>query len=276
MLLAQITDLHVSLPGTLLDRHYHTAALLERAVEHLLALDPRPDAVAITGDLVDVGSPGEYARLVELLAPLPMPVHVVPGNHDERDNLRAAFGPRGYLPATGFLCYEADVGPVRLLALDTNIPGATGGRLCAERLAWLEARLAEGPDRPTMVLQHHPPFATGLRGMDSMNLDGGEAEAEVIARHPQVERVLCGHVHRAITRRFAGTLASTCPSTAYQVELDLRPHVRVAVIREPPACALHTWSEAAGLVSHLSFIGDHGPAQVVYEPDPQAGAPSMR
>lgn len=269
MLLAQITDLHVTVPGSLLDSHFHTAQHLERAVEHLLALDPRPDAVVITGDLVDAGGAVEYARLVDLLAPLPMPVFVIPGNHDERENMRAAFAARAYLPETGFLCYEAEVGPVRLLALDTVIAGAPGGRLCSERLAWLEARLAEQPDRPTIVLQHHPPFATGIRQMDDMGLelDGRAGLAAIVGRHRQVERILCGHIHRAIVRRFAGTIASTCPSTAHQVELDLRERGRLAVIGEPPACALHVWTEG-GLVSHLSFIGDHGPAFVV------AGAPA--
>ena len=263
MLLAQLSDLHVTVPGGLLDTHYHTAEHLERAVEHLLRLDPRPDAVVITGDLVDGGSLAEYARLVELLAPLPVPVYVIPGNHDEREALRAAFAPRGYLPAEGFLCYAAEVGPVRVLALDTNVPRSPGGRLCAERLAWLEARLAEQPERPTIILVHHPPFATGMRVMDGMGLDGRDDLAAVVARHGQVERVLCGHVHRAITRRFAGTIASTCPSTAHQVQLDLRERGGLAVVGEPPACALHRWSEGEGLVSHLSFIGDYGPADVV-------------
>ncbi len=69
--------------------------------------------------------------------------------------------------------------------------------------------------------------------------------------------------NRPIVRRFAGTVASVCPSTAHQVELDLREHGRLAVVAEPPACALHAWSESGGLVSHLSYIGDHGPADLV-------------
>ena len=60
---------------------------------------------------------------------------------------------------------------------------------------------------------HHPPFVVGLPAMDAMGLDGKEAFADVIRGHPQVERIVCGHVHRAITRRFAGTVASSCPST---------------------------------------------------------------
>jgi 3',5'-cyclic AMP phosphodiesterase CpdA len=262
MLLAQITDLHVTVPGKLLEDHYHTADRLERAVQHLLRLDPRPDAVVITGDLVDYGMAAEYERLVGLLARLPMPIYVVPGNHDEREAMRAAFGPRGYLPSEGFLCYQAELGPLRLLALDTNIPGAPGGKLCAERLDWLAARLDEEPERPTVIIMHHPPFATGIRMMDGMGLDGGDSLAGVISRHHNVERILCGHVHRSITRRFAGTIASTCPSTAHQVELDLREQGGLAVIAEPPACALHTW-KGGGLVSHLSYIGDYGGADVV-------------
>ena len=263
MLLAQITDLHVTLPGKMLDSRYHTADHLERAVAHLLALDPRPDAVAITGDLVDAGSPAEYARLLELLAPLPVPIYVVPGNHDEREALRAAFGPRGYLPAEGFLSYAVELGPLRLIGLDTNIPGAAGGRLCPERLAWLDACLAGAPDRPTVILQHHPPFATGIEQMDAMGLEGIDGLAEVVSRHRQVERILCGHVHRPITRRFAGTVATVCPSTAHQVGLDLRRPGGLAIVREPPACALHAWSQDTGLVSHMSYIGSHGPVDVV-------------
>jgi 3',5'-cyclic-AMP phosphodiesterase len=260
MLVAQITDLHVALPGSRLDVSYRTAEHLERAVAHLLALDPRPDAVVCTGDLVDEGGPEEYERLCALLEPLPMPVYVVPGNHDHRENLRAAFAGRGYLPGDGFLCYAAEVGPLRLLGLDTHIPGESGGLLCDERLAWLDARLGEEPDRPTLVLQHHPPFASGIRPMDRMGLEGADGLARVIARHRQVERILCGHIHRPIVRRFAGTIASTCPSTAHQIELSLGPSSRLAIVTEPPACALHVWDPelGPGLVSHLSYIGDHG------------------
>ena len=265
MLLAQITDLHVALPGTLLDSRYRTSEHLQRAVAHLMALDPAPDAVVITGDLVDAGSATEYERLVELLAPLTAPVYVVPGNHDEREAMRAAFGPRGYFPAEGFLCYAVDLGDLRLVALDTNVPGSPCGELCPARLAWLDACLAGAPDRPTIVVLHHPPFATGIEQMDGMGLVGADGLADVIGKHGQVERILCGHIHRSIVRRFAGTIASTCPSTAHQVELDLRERGRLAVLEEPPACALHRWSDETGLVSHLSFIGDFGPVHVVSE-----------
>lgn len=241
-----------------------TQAFLEAAVTHLNAMEPAVDLVLATGDLVEAGTREEYELLVEILEPLSMPVYMIPGNHDERqmmgqvlrEHSRAA-----YLPEEGFLNYCVDLGPLRLVALDTVVQGEPGGLLCQERLQWLDARLAE-EERPTIVMQHHPPFVTGMSQMDDMGLEGSTEEEEIIARYPHVERVLCGHLHRGITRRFGGTIASTCPSTAHAVELDLREPGRLGVVREPPACALHLWRDGA-LVSHVSYIGDYGPTLVV-------------
>ena len=266
MLIAQITDTHISTPDSVNDRHFRTPEHLERAVAHLNRLDPRPDVVLATGDLVERGESQEYARLRVILDRLTMPVYVVPGNHDSREQLARAFADRGYLPARGFLQYTVEEWPVRLIGLDTHVPGEPGGRLCAERLGWLDARLAEAPDRPTLVFMHHPPFVTGMQAMDAMGLEGGSALAEVVGRHPQVERVVCGHVHRAMTRRFAGTVASTSPATAHQLALVLPPARHLAVVMEPPACALHLWlGPEAGLVSHLSVIGDERPPFTLYD-----------
>ena len=267
MLIAQITDTHISTPGSVTDRHFRTPEHLERAVVHLNRLAPRPDVVLATGDLVERGEAEEYARLRSIVDRLAMPLYVVPGNHDSRENLARAFADRGYLPRDGtFLHYTVEQWPVRLIGLDTHVPGQPGGRLCAERLGWLDARLGEAPARPTVVFMHHPPFVTGLQAMDAMGLENREGLAEVIRRHPQVERVVCGHVHRPMTRRFAGTVASTSPATAHQIALDLVPAHRLAVIMEPPACTLHLWLGAeAGLVSHLSVIGDEHPPFTLYD-----------
>lgn len=261
MLIAQITDFHVGKAGSAIEVGFATSEALGRAVAHLNGLDPQPDVIVATGDLVDAGSAEEYARLAAILERLRAPWYAIPGNHDDRDELRRAFGGRGYLPAEGFLQYVIE-GAVRIVALDTLVPRAPGGRLCGERLRWLDETLAAARDTPTVVIQHHPPFATGIAAMDAMGLDGAADEAAVIARHPQVERVLCGHLHRPIATRFAGTIASTCPSTTQQVELDLRAAGRLALRPEPPACQLHRWT-GAGLVSHTSYVDEFGPAFVV-------------
>jgi 3',5'-cyclic-AMP phosphodiesterase len=267
MLIAQITDTHISTPGSVNDRYFRTPEHLERAVAHLNRLAPRPDVVLATGDLVERGEPEEYARLRAILDRLAMPLYVIPGNHDSREHLAYAFADRGYLPARGeFLHYTVEEWPVRLVGLDTQVPGQPGGALCPERLAWLDARLGEAPPQPTLVFMHHPPFVTGLAAMDGMGLEGKEALAAVIRRHPQVERIACGHVHRPMTRRFAGTVATTCPATAHQIALELRPAERLSVVMEPPACTLHLWLGAdAGLVSHVSVIGDERPPFTVFD-----------
>jgi Icc protein len=256
MLIAQITDFHIKARGKMAYRVVDTATCLKEAVAALAAVSPRPDAVVATGDLTDFGRPEEYELLRELLSPLDMPVYLIPGNHDERAALRAAFRGEGYFPEGEFLHYVAEAGPLRLVALDTVIPGDAAGRLCAERLAWLERALASAPDRPTVIIMHHPPFATGIAHMDAIGLDGAEQFAAILGRHPQVERVLCGHLHRSIQARIgANAIASTAPSTAHQVALDLSPAGPAGFVMEPPGYQLHLWRERGGMVTHTGVIG---------------------
>jgi 3',5'-cyclic AMP phosphodiesterase CpdA len=265
MLVAQITDLHISTPDSKNDRHYRTADHLARAVVHLASLPRRPDLVLATGDLVERGHPDEYARLRRILTGLPFPIYPVPGNHDAREALRTAFSDLPVLQGGDrFAHYVVEGWPLRLIGLDTVVPGKPSGEMCGERLAWLDARLAEATDRPTILFMHHPPFLTGLGAMDEMGLAGREAFEEVVRRHPQVERVVCGHVHRPITARFGGTVAMACPSTAHQIALDLPPEPRLAVIMERPACLLHLW-HAGRLVSHYSPIGTSTPAYALFD-----------
>jgi 3',5'-cyclic AMP phosphodiesterase CpdA len=233
-----------------------TAQCLARAIAELNALVPRPDITVITGDLVNYGNADEYANLRQLLMPLRMPVYLIPGNHDSREELRRAFADAGYFPADGFLQYAVDDYPLRLVALDTVVAGEHNGELCAERLEWFEHALAVAPHRPTVVLMHHPPFATGLAHMDRMALRDPGAFAAIVARHPQIERILCGHLHRAIDRRFAGTVAGTAPATAHQLPLALDPEAPAEFIFEPPGYQLHLWREGDGLVTHTAVFGD--------------------
>src|SRR5262249_46714211 len=132
------------------------------------------------------------------------------------------------------------------------VPGEPAGALCAERLGWLAARLAEQPERPTLLFMHHPPIATGIEHMDAMGLAGAPALAELLRRHPPVERVACGHVHRSIPAPFAGTVASIAPSTAHQVALDLRPAAPACFTFEPPGFHLHLWQPGLGIVTHTA------------------------
>ena len=279
MLIAQISDTHVRAPGVLAYGRVDTAAMLARAVAALAALDPAPDLVVVTGDLVDGGAPAEYAHLRRLLAPLSaVPIVVLPGNHDERGALRAAF-PAAFpgalslplAPSAGaaaawaagvdpFLLAASEMArwPVRIVVLDTVEPMQTHGVLCERRLAWLDATLAAAPRQPTIVLMHHPPFVTGIAHMDELGLRSGRAEfGEAMRRHPQVQLVLCGHLHRHIAARVGGRIAMTAPSTAHQIALDLRASVPPMYTLEPPGYLLHRWDgDANGFTSHHVAIGD--------------------
>jgi 3',5'-cyclic AMP phosphodiesterase CpdA len=257
MLLAQISDLHIKRPGALAYRRVDTGAYLARCVAALNALDPRPDAVIITGDLVDQGDPAQYEHLKTLLAPLEIPYFMMVGNHDERGALRAVFPDRAELHSGGeFVQYAVDVGPLRVLALDSMVPGESGGNLCDARLAWLEAQLDAAAGKPTVVALHHPPFVCGIEHMDELRLDSTAAGklAALIARYPNVERVICGHVHRPMCVRFGGTIAFAAPAPAHQVVLDLREHAPSAFVMEPPAYALHRYDPATGIVTHHAYV----------------------
>lgn len=254
--LAQISDLHIQAPGARIGGRVDTTAYLERCIERLVALAPRPDAVIVTGDLVDRGAIEEYEVLRARLARLPMPVHLLLGNHDARAAFRAVFHEPPYTSGE-FVQYAADAGTLRLLALDTNDPESRtgGGVLCRARRDWLAAQLEDARGRDVVIAMHHPPFTTGLAAMDAACLDPGDAAelAAIVARHPNVQRVICGHLHRPIHARFAGTIASTAPSCAHQVEPAFDPAAPAAFTLEPPALALHART-ASGLVSHHLYV----------------------
>lgn len=257
-LVAQLSDLHVPAPGSLALGVVDCAAMLADAVASVLRLAQRPQAVVASGDLTDLGGPEEYAHLRRLLAPLDVPVFLMPGNHDDREALRAAFPEHAYLrQAEPYIQYAVDIGALRLIALDSVIAGEAGGRLCEERLAWLERTLSAAPHRPTLVFVHHPPFQSLIGHMDHIALENPGELAAVIARHRQVERVLCGHLHRPVQVRFAGTIAASCPSVAHQVELDLAEHKPGRFLFEPPAYLLHAWRADTGVITHTACIGEH-------------------
>ena len=154
-----------------------------------------------------------------------------------RDALRTVFSDLTYLFEGGpFINYLVEDFPLRLVALDSVVPGRGSGSLCEARLAWLDARLAEDTSRPTVIIMHHPPFETGIGHMDGVRLRNKEALAEVVARYSNVERILCGHVHRPIYVRFAGTIASTAQATPTKSHWTCAPtRPRFSSWNHPPA-----------------------------------------
>jgi len=154
--------------------------------------------------------------------------------------------------------HALDIGPVRVVLHDSTDPGRGGGAACGERLAVLDALLSQRPGAPTVVAMHHPPFSTRVPIIDAMKYEGLADLATVIERHPQIVRVICGHVHRPITTGFAGTIAMTCPSTWVRLTFG-NPPPASPVIAGPPGLALHLVDAGGGTLSHLIPIGEYQP-----------------
>jgi 3',5'-cyclic-AMP phosphodiesterase len=269
MLIAQISDLHIRPRGVLAYGVVETNASAEAAVNAILRFRPAPDLVLVTGDITDCGLEEEFAIAAELLGRLPMPVYVTPGNHDRRETLRSAFASPGYLPKTGPLNFVIAAPPVRVIALDSLVEGESFGVLSEPTLDFLEESLSAGLQTPTIVMLHHPPALSGIGHMDEIRLLGGAERLEaILRRHPTVERVLCGHHHRAIQHRFGGTICQIAPSVAHQVALDLTPDAPSQFVLEPPAMLVHLWIDGVGLVTHLAPIARApGPFPFVLPPD---------
>ena len=256
MLICQLTDLHLCPRGRLASGAVDTYAMTERAFAAVAAFDPAPQAVLVTGDVAATGEEVQYEAFLALTRRhLSVPVYVVPGNHDRREALRRVLGGLpGLGGGTGFIQYVVEDWPVRLVMLDTQVSGQNYGELCAERLGFLDRVLAAAPDRPTVIAMHHPPFKCGIGFMDRDNLRNADDLRAVLTRHPQVEQIVCGHIHRTVTGRIAQVPAMAAPSPCHQMALLMEPGAPGAFALEPPAFALHRWTAADGLTSHVAFV----------------------
>ena len=236
-LCVQLSDLHIG--GS--EKGVDPIPRLEAVIEAVRGLPNRPDAVLISGDLTDDGAEGNYRIARDLLTRLEAPLHVLPGNHDDRGRLRAAFD----LPGAGEepVNYSVDVGELRLVLFDSNVPGRDPGSYDAERLAWLDRELSAQPDRPTLLAVHHPPLATGVAEWDVINLDRSDREAlgEVVARHRQLRAIVGGHLHRIAASALSGCPVLAAPSAYLQV---LPNYYRDEVeFIDPPGFAIHVWAD---------------------------------
>ena len=265
MLIAHLTDTHVTAPGTLLAGRVDSGANLGRAIARIRAFDTAPDCVIVTGDLTDSGTPESYRALRERLAHLPMPVYAIPGNHDRRESMRQAFADCDWMPAQPgtSLCYAVDIGPFTLIALDSLVEGEDHGMLGATQLDWLGDTLERSSARRVLVMVHHPPVNSGIAVMDAMKLTDAGAFGDLIEAHPNVERILCGHLHRSMHLRWRGTLVSVSSSTVEQLQLAFERHAPLGTIAEPPGFHLHYDDPTDGLVSHAVPMGNFADPYIV-------------
>lgn len=255
MLIAQLTDLHVATPDRRSLGGADPIRRAQAAARWLRALDTPPDLVLLTGDNVQQGDATEYAELIQVFADSPFEIRALPGNHDAREPFRAAAGRLGWVPADGEFLHQAlERDGLHILLLDSLDPGRVGGRLCDARLDWLAAELAARRGAPVLLALHHPPFDSGIDGLDAHDLKGRERLAELVADHGGVLAVLSGHLHRSVARAWEGTVAFSAPSAGRQFALSLAPGADPAWSDDPPAAALHWRRPDSGMVSHVVNI----------------------
>lgn len=246
--LVQLTDTHIGARWS----EDSAEALVAAVTAVMRTLGGSPDAVIVTGDVASTPTAAEYVAARAALDALAAPVYLLPGNHDDRDLMRAHFDFPDTAP--GSLSYAVGLGPLRLVALDTTRPGHDGGQLDQARLDWLAATLDEDPATLTLLAVHHPPILTGIPAMDAIGIEAGErAElAGILDGHPQVQVIAAGHVHRAVAGALGSARVLTVPSPDGQLALDLESET-ISFVREPPAFAVHLVVDGQ-IVSHLQPV----------------------
>ncbi|NQX94795.1 MAG: phosphodiesterase [Erythrobacter sp.] len=264
VLIAQITDTHVGFEPEAGEEEYNYLRF-RMAIDHLLDQHVQPDVLILTGDVADKGRPESYERIKIPLARCMFPVHVMTGNHDNRDNLLAAFPSCPTMEAPGgkrYAQYAFEVKGLRIICLDTLQHGRHGGAFCDARAEWLSKELSDQPAKPTLIVMHHPPVVAGIDWMDPRPHEAWLNRFETaIEGHEQIIGIACGHLHRPIASSLGSIPVTVTPAVAPAVSLDLRPvdfhkaDGRGIVDGEPPGYALHRWKDGK-LVTHFQPVGE--------------------
>lgn len=250
MLIAQISDLHISVPGVKTYGIAPMAENLQRCIAHINGFAPQPEMVLVTGDISNAGLAAEFEYAAKLLGQLQMPYYLIPGNHDDRTGLWSTFGGRACPDrAGGFIQYVIERERLRIIAMDSTHPGEPGGQICAARAAWLDSRLAEDLDTPCVICMHHPPVKCGVIETDIDGFDGADLVGDVVQKYRHIEAIICGHIHTPAHTRWRGTVVSTAPSMGMQLVLDFAL-VRDEFVLQEPAYQLHYWTPQKNLITH--------------------------
>jgi Icc protein len=238
---AQLTDTHIVREGSAY-LGIDTSRYLSDALEAVSALEPLPDYIVVTGDLVNSGGTAQYERFHEIMSHARLPYFVIPGNHDDRATMRATLAPETYgRVAETKLHFTIDGFAIRFIGLDCNRPRPWPGALAdAATLEWLDAVLAQSPGRPTIVAVHQPPFKTGLHYLDVAGFIGRSRLRRVVDRHPHVRAVISGHIHCVRSVPWANATASTAASTSPQpVPLLFTQRRIIGIAHESAGFAIH-------------------------------------
>jgi 3',5'-cyclic AMP phosphodiesterase CpdA len=240
----QLTDTHIVPEGALVSGRLDTSDALTRLVGRITSIRDQigpVDAVVVSGDLSDDGSAQSYTRFKSLVAPLNLPIHVIPGNHDARAAMRDAFAEQ--LPKNGPLNWDRKIDDIHLIGLDTLVEGHGSGTLSQESLSFLETALRDANTAPVLLALHHPPFRCGIGFMDKIGLTNPQALRKIVTRYPGTLRMVCGHIHNMMVTDVAGHIAISGPSPCSTFAYDRRADAPVGYMTQQDGCLLHRWDD---------------------------------
>lgn len=251
MIIVQISDTHIALDTPDADQRIRE---FERTIADINALDPAPDVIIHTGDIVHNGRQDEYAEAVRILAKANAPVYVIPGNKDDRTNLSAAFSARGYLnPGSNFIEYSVEDYPVRLIAVDTLNTQSNKGDFCPERAKHLVDLIGAETKKPIAVFAHHPPFEVPV-GPHPHNFEAPEMMArlrESLLHSGCVVGVFSGHVHRAAEGHVGSIPAIVVPCIATTLRRGEYP----AHMTQRPVYYIHRFDADGSFTTAARIVG---------------------
>lgn len=253
MKIVQLTDLHLRGDDLLSFGVADTVEQVKNTMEYFNQMKNLPDFFVVSGDLADNGDLDAYHNLKEHLTQLPRPVYVLPGNHDNRKDMKDILG--DMCPAeeeiAPYICYSIDDTPIRVIVVDTICENEHYGGLDDRVGDWLEKKLEEQPEKPTLVFTHHPPFIARMGKMDE-GFGNIERFAEVLEGHTNV-RLCCGHLHRPIMTNWRGVETMVCPPISMLIDLNLTPEGGDDFYLADPFFATHDLTED-GINTHFSII----------------------
>lgn len=243
--LTHFTDPHLYGGEGELLRGIATLPALEATLASAQQRDWPPDAVLVTGDLVQ-DDPAGYAHFRRLFGALRLPVLCLPGNHDEPEAMRRELDCAPFVVGG-----VVDLGLWRIVLLDSTIRGSAAGRLGAEGLAALRSALAGAPQRHALVCLHHHPVPMDSRWLDRVGLQNAEEFFDTIDRHPNVRGIVWGHVHQSYDGLRKDVRLLATPSTCAQF---LPRAEEFAVDRRPPAYRTLELKADGSILTELVWI----------------------
>ena len=263
MKLLQMTDIHLTTPGETIGGRDPNANF-QRALDHALALHSDAEALFITGDLSDWGERDDYLRLKEIIAKLPVPVHLCIGNHDDRPTFLSVFPE--FSQDGAFVQTVVPLSMGHAILLDTWGPETHAGHFCEARAAWLSAKLSEAPG-PVYLFLHHNPVPTRVAPMDQIMLLDAARLAETLRPHKaKIAQIFHGHCHLPLTGSLLGIPFSAPRGTNHAGWPNFAEQALLSASDLAEAYAV-IFAEAESTMIHMVEYGYKGEIKTEASPD---------